>query len=113
MLDLYHDATFGFARAAQFCRGGPAPSGSLRHLSCVHTTGRAFHSPCVVFLALIDPITLPKTASAGPYGESIEMEIQLVLMDTLAIINLCVGSRGGRWGVALQTNCCSRERTLC
>lgn len=69
---------------------------SLMRQSGVHTAGRAFHSPCVVFLALIDPITLPKTASAGPYGESIEMEIQLVLMDTLAIINLCVG--GGRWG---------------
>lgn len=86
---------------------------SAMRQSRVHTAGRTFHSPRVVFLPLIDPITLPKTASAGPYGESIEMEIQLVLMDTLAIINLCVGSRGGRWGVALHTNCCSRGRTLC
>lgn len=60
-----------------------------------HTDGHAFHSPCVVFLALIDPITLSKTASAVPYGKSIEMEIQLVLMDTLAIINLRVAGGGG------------------
>lgn len=30
-----------------------------------------------------------------PYGKSIEMEIQFVLMDTLAIINLCVAGGGG------------------
>lgn len=63
--------------------------------SHVHTDGHAFHSPRVVFLALIDPITLSKTASAVPYGEAIEMEIQLVLMDTLPIINLCCEGVGG------------------
>lgn len=78
--------------SADTCRRAP-----MRQ-SGVHAAGRAFRRPCVVFLALIDPITLPKTASAGPYGKAIEMEIQLVLMDAPAIINLCVGSGGGRWG---------------
>lgn len=36
----------------------------------------------------MDPITLSNTADAVPYGEPIEMEIQLFLMDTLSIINL-------------------------
>lgn len=63
--------------------------------SRVRTSGHAFHRPRVVFLALIDLITLSKTASAVPYGEAIEMEIQLVLMDTLPIINLCCE---GGWG---------------
>lgn len=40
------------------------------------------------FAALIDPITLSKTANTVPYGEAIEMEIQLFLMGTLSIINL-------------------------
>lgn len=49
----------------------------------------------------MDPITLSKTANTVPYGEPIEMEIQLFLMDTLSIINL--------WGEKIfQTNCDSR-----
>lgn len=36
----------------------------------------------------MDPITLSKTANTVPYGEPIEMVIQLFLMDTLSIINL-------------------------
>lgn len=40
------------------------------------------------FPALMDPITLSKTANTVPYGEAIEMVIQLFLMDTLLIINL-------------------------
>lgn len=83
--------------------------------SRVHTDAHTFSSPCVIFLALIDAISLSKAASAVPYGEAIEMEIQLVLMDTLPIINLCCvcGAEGGGEGV-LQTNCSSRGgRTLC
>lgn len=75
--------------------------------SCVQTDSRAFHSPRVVFLPLIDPITLSKTASTVPYGEAIKMEIQLVLMDILPIINLCCEGDGSG-GEVLQTNCCSR-----
>lgn len=60
-----------------------------------------------VFLALIDPITFSKTANAVPYGEPIEMEIQLFLMD--ALNNKAVGGKN-----IFQTNCGSRgERTLC
>lgn len=60
-----------------------------------------------VFLALIDPITFSKTANAVPYGEPIEMEIQLFLMD--ALNNKPVGGKN-----IFQTNCGSRgERTLC
>lgn len=40
------------------------------------------------FPALMDPITLSKTANTVPYGEPIVMVIQLFLMDTLSIMNL-------------------------
>jgi len=44
---------------------------------------------CFLFFpALMDPITLSKTANTVPYGEPIVMVIQLFLMDTLSIMNL-------------------------
>lgn len=71
------------------------------HTILVHTKDHASYSLLHFFPALMDPITLSKTANTVPYGEPIEMEIQLFLMDTLSIINL--------WGEKIfQTNCDSR-----
>lgn len=59
---------------------------------CLHTWAhqivRTHKGTCIlqsraVPLALIDPITFSKAANAVPYGEPIQMKIQLFLMDTL------------------------------
>lgn len=51
----------------------------------------------------MDPITLSNTANTVPYGEPIEMVIQLFLMDTLPIINLW-GERFSRQIAAHMVN---------
>jgi len=69
------------------------------HIPLTHThtdTNRAHKRTWIlqslaVFPALMDPITLSKTAQTEPYGEPIAMVIQLFLMDTLPIINLWGG----------------------
>lgn len=50
---------------------------------CTHKRTCILQFCHAVFLALIDPITFSKTANAVPYGEPIEMEILLFLMDAL------------------------------
>ena len=80
------------------------------HTQLEHTKEYASYGPLHFFPALMDPITLSKTANTVPYGEPIEMVIQLFLMDTLSIMGVkdCVG------GKIFQTNCSSRgKRRLC